>query len=103
MRNFIRCQAGRLRDQRHADASDALQIDQRRGIYYALTQATDVGPIVFLDFEATAGIAVEPHQRLATGLLVDRANVVGNIDLMNRGIFGSGHGWTIDWGWPETA
>ena len=73
------------------------------GIYYALTQATDVGPIVFLDFEATVGIAVEPHQRLATGLLVDRANVVGNIDLMNRSIFGSGQGSTIGWGWPETA
>ena len=73
------------------------------GIYYALTQATDVGPIVFLDFEATVGIAVEPHQRLATGLLVDRANVVGNIDLMNRSIFGSGQGWTIGWGWPETT
>src|SRR5262249_15564248 len=37
------------------------------------------------------------HQRWATGLLVDRANVAGGINLMNRGIFGSGHGWTIGW------
>jgi F5/8 type C domain len=75
------------------------------GVYYALTQSTDVGPIVFLDFEATAGIAVEPHQRWATGLLVDRANIDGAIDLMNRGIFGSGHGWTIGWGvaWNSVA
>jgi hypothetical protein len=75
------------------------------GVYYALTQSTDVGPIVFLDFEATAGIAVEPHQRWATGLLVDRGNIDGAIDLMNRGIFGSGHGWTIGWGvaWNSVA
>src|SRR5262249_3079058 len=58
------------------------------GVYYALTQSTDVGPIVFLDFEATGGIAVEPHQRWATGLLVDRANVENSIHLMNRGILG---------------
>ncbi|HEX6737956.1 MAG TPA: discoidin domain-containing protein [Vicinamibacteria bacterium] len=68
------------------------------GVYYALTQSTDTGPVVFLDFQATGGIAVEPHQRWATGLLVDRADVAGQIDLMNRGIFGSGHGWTIGWG-----
>src|SRR4029453_9240021 len=68
------------------------------GVYYALTQSQDVGPIVFLDFEATGGIAIEPHQRWATGLLVDRANATGDIHLMNRGTFGSGHGWTIGWG-----
>jgi hypothetical protein len=68
------------------------------GVYYALTQSTDTGPIVLLDFQATSGIAVEPHQRWATGFLVDRGNVAGQIDLMNRGIFGSGHGWTVGWG-----
>jgi len=36
---------------------------------------------------------------------VDRANIYGAIDLMNRGIFGSGHGWTIGWGvaWNSAA
>ena len=68
------------------------------GVYYALTQSTDVGPIVFLDFQATGGIAVEPHQRWATGFLVDRGDVSNQIHLMNRGILGSGHGWTVGWG-----
>jgi hypothetical protein len=75
------------------------------GVYYALTQATDTGPIVFVDYQATGGIAVEPHQRWATGMLLDRGNVDGGIDYMNRGFFGSGHGWTIGWAvaWNSVA
>ncbi|HET8646762.1 MAG TPA: hypothetical protein VFO85_14805, partial [Vicinamibacteria bacterium] len=75
------------------------------GVYYALTQSTDTGPIVFLDFQATGGIAVEPHQRWATGFLLDRGDVSGAVHLMNRGIFGSGHGWTVGWGvsWNSTT
>jgi len=76
------------------------------GAFYALTQATDVGPIVLVDFQATGGTAVQPHQRWATGMLVDRANVSnGAIEYMNRGNLGSGHGWTMGWGvvWNSTA
>lgn len=75
------------------------------GVYYALTQSTDVGPFVLLDYQATGGIAVEPHQRWATGMLLDRGNIEGGIDYMNRGIFGSGHGWTIGWAvaWNSVA
>jgi hypothetical protein len=41
---------------------------------------------------------IQPHQRWATGLLVDGCRVPeGGIDFMNRGEMGSGHGWTIGW------
>jgi hypothetical protein len=76
------------------------------GAFYALTQATDVGPIVLVDFEATGGTAVQPHQRWATGMLVDRARLTaGGIEYMNRGNLGSGHGWTMGWGvvWNSEA
>jgi hypothetical protein len=62
---------------------------------------------VVLDFSTKGNPShLQPHQRWATGLLVD--NVVatgGTIDLMNRGYYGSGHGWTIGWGvvWNSTA
>jgi len=76
------------------------------GAFYALTQATDVGPIVLLDFQASGGTAVQPHQRWATGMLVDRARLTsGAIEYMNRGNLGSGHGWTMGWGvsWNSEA
>ncbi|MBV9988567.1 MAG: hypothetical protein JO301_12880, partial [Chitinophagaceae bacterium] len=41
---------------------------------------------------------IQPHQRWATGLLVDNCEVPdGGIDFMNRGAMGSGHGWAIGW------
>jgi hypothetical protein len=41
---------------------------------------------------------IQPHQRWATGLLVDNCEVPdGGIDFMNRGAYGSGHGWAIGW------
>jgi hypothetical protein len=49
---------------------------------------------------------IQPHQRWATGFLVDNAHVPdGGIDLMNRGEMGSGHGWTMGWGvvWNSSA
>jgi Ca2+-binding RTX toxin-like protein len=77
-----------------------------RSVFYALTQGTDIGPIVFLDFQASNGTAIQPHQRWATGLLVDRARLAsGAIELENRGNLGSGHGWTMGWGvsWNSVA
>jgi len=41
---------------------------------------------------------IQPHQRWATGLLIDKCEVPdGGIDFMNRGVMGSGHGWAIGW------
>jgi hypothetical protein len=65
-----------------------------------VTQAQVTGPNVVLDFTGTGGGPhIQPHQRWATGMLIDGATLSGgNIELMNRGNLGSGHGWTIGWG-----
>jgi hypothetical protein len=68
-------------------------------IWYGVTHNSARGPNVFLDFTATGQHShFAPHQRWATGLLVDRAEVEGGIALSNLGTSGSGHGWTIAWG-----
>jgi hypothetical protein len=68
-------------------------------IWYAVTHNSARGPNVFLDFVATGQHShFAPHQRWATGLLVDRADVDGGIALANLGNSGSGHGWTMGWG-----
>jgi hypothetical protein len=49
---------------------------------------------------------IQPHQRWATGLLVDNTQVPqGGIDMKNRGEMGTGHGWTMGWGvvWNSSA
>jgi len=74
--------------------------------FYFVTGARAVGPIVLLECEFTGGGWIQPHQRWATGLLVDNCHVDGGgIDFMNRGEMGSGHGWTIGWAvaWNCTA
>ena len=44
------------------------------------------------------GSRIQPHQRWSTGLLVDNCTVPdGGIDFANRGVAGSGHGWTMGW------
>jgi hypothetical protein len=72
-----------------------------------ITQSGVAGPTVVLNF-AVSGISppIQPHQRWATGLLVDNANMEqGGIEFINRGTAGSGHGWSIGWGvaWNSTA
>jgi hypothetical protein len=72
-----------------------------------VTESTVQGPTVLLNF-AVSGISppIEPHQRWATGLLVDNANMqAGSVHFIDRNILGSGHGWTIGWAvaWNSTA
>ncbi|UTH75371.1 glycoside hydrolase family 55 protein [Chromobacterium sp. IIBBL 290-4] len=71
----------------------------KKSFYYA-TQAQAGGPNVLLNFSGRAEACgnIEPHQRWATGLLVDNADVSGAIALGNRGADGSGHGWSMGWG-----
>lgn len=74
--------------------------------FYVMTGARNQGPNVVLDSVFTGNGHVQPHQRWATGLLVDNVRVPGGgIDLMNRGEMGSGHGWTMGWGvvWNSSA
>ena len=75
-------------------------------LFYVITGARNQGPNVVLDSTFRGNGHVQPHQRWATGLLVDNVHVPGGgIDLMNRGQMGSGHGWTMGWGvvWNSTA
>ena len=72
-----------------------------------VTESGVPGPTVVLNFDVS-GISppIQPHQRWATGLLVDNATLAdGSIDLIDRNILGSGHGWTIGWGvvWNSSA
>jgi hypothetical protein len=73
-----------------------------QGVWPVVTQAGVTGPNVVLNFKSeTAGIA--PHQRWATGLLVDSSELTGgtdrrpNIAFSNREYAGSGHGWSAGW------
>jgi hypothetical protein len=72
------------------------------GVWPVVTQVGVTGPNVVLNFKSTtAGIA--PHQRWATGLLVDSSELTGgsdrrpNIAFSNREYAGSGHGWSVGW------
>ena len=68
-----------------------------RNVYTVIAQGSVTGPIVALNYESTQQKGVEPHQRWATGMLFDNINVDGDMSLMNRGYYGSGHGWTVGW------
>ncbi len=74
--------------------------------FYMITGPRNQGPNVVLDSEFHGDGHIQPHQRWATGFLVDNTRVPGGgIDMMNRGEMGSGHGWTMGWGvvWNSAA
>ncbi len=67
-------------------------------VFYFSTGARMMGPVVVLNCVFHGNGHIQPHMRWATGLLVDNCQVPeSGIDLMNRGIMGSGHGWTVGW------
>jgi len=75
-------------------------------VFYLATGARVSGPIVLLNCVFKGGGWIQPHQRWATGLLIDNCQVPGGgIEFMNRGEMGSGHGWAIGWAvaWNCTA
>jgi hypothetical protein len=68
-------------------------------LFYVYTLGRLQGPNVVLNCSFRGDGHIEPHMRWSTGLLVDNCQTPGGgIDLMNRGIMGSGHGWTMGWG-----
>jgi len=73
-----------------------------QGVWPVVTQAGVTGPNVVLHFKSD-GAGVAPHQRWATGLLVDSSEFTGgterrpNIAFSNREYAGSGHGWSVGW------
>jgi hypothetical protein len=68
--------------------------------YFVWTGSLVSGPNVVLNCSFSGyGNRLQPHQRWATGLLFDNCRIPdGGIDFMNRGVAGSGHGWTMGWG-----
>ncbi|MGX5820975.1 hypothetical protein ACWKWU_22450 [Chitinophaga lutea] len=71
---------------------------QGDNLFYFATGAKVSGPIVLLNCVFRGEGWIQPHQRWATAVLTDGCNVPnGGIDFMNRGIMGSGHGWSIGW------
>ena len=67
-------------------------------LFFFATGPKVTGPIVLLNCVFRGNGWIQPHQRWATGLLVDGCEVPGGgIDFMNRGAMGSGHGWAIGW------
>jgi len=72
-----------------------------------VTQATEPGPNVVLNFSASGNPTnLSPHQRWATGLLLDNVySPSGGIAFQDRGNAGSGHGWSIGFGvvWNSVA
>ncbi|HEY7090621.1 MAG TPA: discoidin domain-containing protein [Tepidisphaeraceae bacterium] len=69
-------------------------------MYFVWTSSLVGGPNVVLNSTFSGrGSRIQPHQRWSTGLLVDNCTVPdGGIDFANRGVAGSGHGWTMGWG-----
>ena len=80
--------------------------DRGNHLFYFVTGARATGPNVLLNCTFYGNGSIQPHQRWATGLLVDNCRVPqGGIEFINRGEMGSGHGWTIGWAvaWNCTA
>jgi hypothetical protein len=69
-------------------------------VFSYATQDRASGPNVVLNLTVKGTpINLQPHQRWATGLLLDGISTpTGGIGLMNRGWDGSGHGWAIGFG-----
>jgi hypothetical protein len=67
--------------------------------YFVWTASLYPGPNVLLGCTFSGhGSRIQPHMRWSTGMLVDNCTVPeGGIDFMNRGVAGSGHGWTMGW------
>jgi hypothetical protein len=75
-------------------------------LVFIATGSKVFGPNVALNCTFHGDGQIQPHARWAMGLLVDNCQVPeGAIDFMNRGIMGSGHGWTIGFAvaWNCTA
>lgn len=67
-------------------------------MFFFSTGSKVSGPVVLLNCVFKDSGWIQPHQRWATGILVDNCKVPnGGIDFMNRGEYGSGHGWAVGW------
>ena len=67
-------------------------------IWFFATQNYARGPNVVLEFKGAGLGHIAPHQRWASGLLLDNASSERGIILGNNGTAGDGYGWDIAWG-----
>ncbi len=86
--------------------------DVADNMFFFSTSSETQGPNVLRNGAFEGNLGVEPHQRWATGLLVENTTITGidgstpgYINLWDRGDYGTGHGWAIGWGvvWNATA
>ncbi len=86
--------------------------DVADNMFFFSTSSETQGPNVLRNGTFQGDLAIEPHQRWATGLLVEDTTISaidgstqGDINLWDRGDYGTGHGWAIGWGvvWNSTA
>jgi hypothetical protein len=66
-------------------------------IWFFATQNYARGPNVVLEFKGAGLGHIAPHQRWASGLLLDNASSERGIILGNNGTAGDGYGWDIAW------
>jgi hypothetical protein len=86
--------------------------DVADNMFFFSTSSATQGPNVLRNGTFEGDTSIEPHQRWATGLLVENTSVTaipgstqGNINLLDRGNDGTGQGWAIGWGvvWNSSA
>jgi hypothetical protein len=86
--------------------------DVADNMFFFSTSSATQGPNVLRNGTFEGDTSIEPHQRWATGLLVENTTVMaipgstqGNINLLDRGDYGTGQGWAIGWGvvWNSSA
>lgn len=82
-------------------------------MYFFSTSSETQGPIVLRNGSFAGDTNIEPHQRWATGVLVENTTIsavsssdsAGQINFWDRGDYGSGQGWAVGWGvvWNSTS
>jgi hypothetical protein len=87
--------------------------DVTDNMYFFSTSSETEGPIVLRNGTFVGNTNIEPHQRWATGVLVEDTTIsainssdsAGQINFWDRGDYGTGQGWAVGWGvvWNSTA
>jgi hypothetical protein len=86
--------------------------DATNSMIYFATRGETEGPFVLRNANFSGNGDVDPHQRWASGLLIENTTVsaldggtAGEINLWDRGNYGTGQGWTMGDGvvWNSTA
>ena len=67
-------------------------------VWFVATGGNVMGPIVILNCTFKGNSRAEGHQRWSTAMMYDNCSIPdGRLDISNRGLSGSGHGWALAW------